>query len=88
MEKNERLSAALLRASARAAKIDANAKRTRFTTATATAANAKRYAETTRKPKTATVRVEADVLELVKALPTSDRVHRISEAIRKALKSS
>jgi len=83
---NERLSAALLRASARAAKIDANAKRTHFTTPTATAANAKRYAEETRKPKTATVRVESDIIELVKAWPTSERVHLISEAIRKALK--
>lgn len=88
METNDRLSAALLNASARAEKIDAKSKRTHFTTDTANAANAKKYEGVKKKPRTATVRVEEDIVELVKEWPTSKRVHIISEAIRKALKSS
>jgi len=87
METNDRLSAALLTASGITSKRDAKAKRTSFTTSTAAAANAKKYAYSPRKPKTSTVRVEADIIELVKVWPTYERVRYISEAIRGSVKA-
>jgi len=84
---NHRLAASLAYAAKTAPAIAAKATRSRFTSATARAANAAKYADHQPKPPTATVRVEADVAEAVKAWPTAERVRLISEAIRAALRA-